>query len=190
MPSLCHPGHPRTVRLLLCRVILGGAGEAGGRENAPPGSRLALTHEGFPCVWPALPRPPRKGSQITEVPWPSRRRPPPPASFLPEPGPPPRRPRSQSRQVPPHPDLVFPVAQLGPGSDARRKEDTLRETEFFWLPQRDRGLWKPLGRVPRVTMQPRCCHTKSGVPGPLDPHCLGSHSGACLTEPRTLRARS
>lgn len=28
--------------------VPGGAGEAGGGENAPPGSRLALTHEAFP----------------------------------------------------------------------------------------------------------------------------------------------
>lgn len=69
------------------------------------------------------------------------------ASFLPNPGPSPHGLTHISRQVPPHLRLVFPVAQLGPGSDARKKKDTTGTGRLhsLGLPQRDQDRLEPPG---------------------------------------------
>ena len=48
-------------------------------------------------------------------------------------------------------------------AQGRRKTPSGRPNSF-WLPQRDRGLLKPPGSIPSVSIQSRCCRTKCGVP--------------------------
>lgn len=203
-PSLCHPGSPRMVSPSSSVSCVPGRRRRGGeaRENSPPGRPAGLhSLAGFHSGQPVSPQPPREDSETEEVPrppQPRRRQLPPWRQLSPGAGAASPLASPQFRWAPPHLGLVFPVAQLGAGGGTRRKTPSGRPNSF-WLPQRDRGLLKPPGSVPSVSIQARCCRTKCGVPlapwahslwaAPLPPWGVPPKSHTCyafVLQPHTV----